>query len=103
VGATAIFITTSSVITSLLSLVVLSGTILVNAISTQIAIQTQLPERLRGRALSLYTITFRGMPAIGAFVFGTFGEHISLEHTFLWACLAVFCLIIFQSKQLPRP
>jgi MFS family permease len=59
---------------ALTSLTIVSGAVLANGIATQIALQTQLPEKVRGRALSLYTMTFRGMPALGALLIGALGE-----------------------------
>jgi MFS family permease len=49
-----------------------------------------MPDSMKGRALSLYTMTFRGMPALGALLFGALGELTSLRQVF--SILAIFML-----------
>jgi MFS family permease len=64
-----------------------------NALSTsvQALIQSAVEDRLRGRVMSLYTLIFRGLPAIGALVFGVMAEFIGLRWTF--ALAGVACLV----------
>jgi len=47
-------------------------------ISTQTAIQMAVEDHMRGRVMSLYAMTFRAAPAIGALVIGYVGEHTGL-------------------------
>ena len=47
-------------------------------VSTQTAIQLAVDDRMRGRVISLYGMTFRAGPALGALVIGATGEHVGL-------------------------
>lgn len=47
-------------------------------ISTQTAIQMAVEDHMRGRVMSLYAMTFRAAPAIGALAIGTVGEQTGL-------------------------
>ena len=75
-----------------LAFAALSGYAL-NTLSTsvQALVQSSVEDRLRGRVMSLYTLIFRGLPAIGALVFGVLAEFIGLRWTFAFA--GVGCLI----------
>ncbi len=59
--------------------------------SVQALVQSSVEDRLRGRVMSLYTLIFRGLPAIGALVFGVLAEFIGLRWTFAMA--GVGCLV----------
>lgn len=59
--------------------------------SVQALIQSAVDDRLRGRVMSLYTLIFRGLPALGALVFGVMAEFIGLRWTFALAGAA--CLV----------
>ncbi|BBI64872.1 hypothetical protein HSBAA_61780 [Vreelandella sulfidaeris] len=61
----------------LLTLACLSGAILANGVCTQVVLQTQVPESVRGKVLSLYTMIFRGLPAMGAMAAGLIAENTS--------------------------
>lgn len=59
-----------------LPFVALVGTgMVVAGVSTQTAIQLAVEDHMRGRVMSLYAMTFRAAPAIGALVIGNVGEH----------------------------
>jgi MFS family permease len=75
---------------ALISMTVMSAAILANGIATQFALHTRLPESVRGRALSLYTMTFRGLPALGALFVGALGEIAPLR--LVCAILAILML-----------
>lgn len=67
--------------------------------SVQALIQSSVDDRLRGRVMSLYTLIFRGLPAIGALGFGVLAELIGLRWTFALAgvaCLAAAAIIAPQ-------
>lgn len=58
--------------------------------STQALVQTAIDDSRRGRVMGLYTVVFRGMPAIGALGTGVLAELMGLRFTF--AIAAVICL-----------
>jgi MFS family permease len=58
--------------------------------STQALVQTAVADHMRGRVMSLYTVFFRGTPAIGAVGLGLLAETIGLRATF--AIAAAICL-----------
>lgn len=80
----------------LVFLAVIAGAILANGIATQVALQTSLPANVRGKALSLYTMVMRGMPAAGALVIGAIGEFIPLR-TFSAALATIMLLFLAWS------
>lgn len=51
------------------------------AITLQTAVQMDLPDHLRGRVMSLWTMTAMGSPAIGAVVLGYLFDHIGFAST----------------------
>jgi predicted MFS family arabinose efflux permease len=77
---------------SVAAIAVVSGAVLANGIATQVALQTRLPEKVRGRALSIYTMTFRGLPALGALLAGAVGELVPLRVVFALLAVALMCL-----------
>jgi MFS family permease len=58
--------------------------------STQALVQTAVADHMRGRVMSLYTLIFRGTPAIGSVAIGLLAERFGLRLTF--AAAAVICL-----------
>lgn len=59
--------------------------------SVQALIQSAVDDHLRGRVMSLYTLIFRGLPAIGSVGFGVLAEFVGLRWTF--ALAGVACLV----------
>ena len=106
VAASVLFALSKNYALALVALGGLAGAILANGIATQVILQTRLPEAIRGRALSLYTMTFRGLPAIGTLVFGLAAEHLP-ERLLLLATTATIALltvvlIVLQSRQMKK-
>ncbi|MCE8016120.1 MFS transporter [Halomonas sp. MCCC 1A17488] len=66
----ALFLISNALWAALASLMLLSGAILANGVCTQVILQTQVPDIVRGKVLSLYTMIFRGLPALGAMAVG---------------------------------
>ena len=58
-----------------------------NTMSTSIQTITQsvVSDDMRGRVMSLYTLIFRGLPAIGAIVLGVLADRIGLQASFAFA------------------
>ncbi len=63
----------------------------VNGIGSQTLIQSSVASAMRGRVMSLYTLIYRGMPALGAVVMGWLAEGFGLPATLGGG--AVMCLI----------
>lgn len=59
--------------------------------SVQALVQSAVDDSLRGRVMSLYTLIFRGLPAIGSLGFGVLAEFVGLRWTF--AAAGVACLV----------
>lgn len=62
-----------------------------NTVTTgiQALVQSSVDDNMRGRVMSLFTVIFRGTPAIGGFFLGVLAEFIGLRWTF--AIAAVIC------------
>ena len=60
-----------------------------NTVTTgiQALVQSTVDDSMRGRVMSLFTVIFRGTPAIGGFVLGVLAEFIGLRWTFAIAAL----------------
>ncbi len=58
--------------------------------SVQALVQGAVDDRMRGRVMSVYTLIFRGTPAIGALAFGALAEWVGLRWSF--AVAATICL-----------
>lgn len=89
--ALALFLVSSGAAAALATLTFLSGAILANGVSTQVMLQTEIADTERGRVLSLYTMIFRGMPALGAFLIGVTGTVLSSKQLF-WMTIPVLCV-----------
>jgi MFS family permease len=50
--------------------------------STQALVQSAVADHMRGRVMSLYTLIFRGTPAIGTLAIGVLAERLGLQPTF---------------------
>ncbi|MBT3553648.1 MAG: MFS transporter [Rhodospirillaceae bacterium] len=67
---------------------------------SQILIQTAVAGSLRARAMSLYSLTFRGGPAIGALVFGGLSTSFGLQAPVMAG--AVVCFVIAAAIMVRR-
>ena len=75
---------------SLLALVPLGLTMMVQMASSNTLIQSMVPDRLRGRVMAFYSMMFMGMAPFGAFSAGALAEHIGAPETL--AIGGVVCL-----------
>ncbi len=66
----------------------------INTMSTSIQTITQsvVSDGMRGRVMSLYSLIFRGLPAIGALVLGSIADKIGLSRTFTIVALMSLCV-----------
>ncbi|NDV00498.1 MFS transporter [Pseudoroseicyclus tamaricis] len=96
------FVATPNLPLAVLAVAVMSGATLGNGIATQVDLQTTLDESVRGRALALYTMTFRGLPALGALLLGVLGEalsvHLAAAHSAL-VLLAVWAVLTLRIRR----
>lgn len=76
------------------------GVILANGICTQVVLQTEVPDQIRGKVLSLYTMIFRGLPALGAMSIGMIADTVSERKVFAIACLLVLAIVLVLSPVL---
>ena len=65
-----------------------------NALSTGIQTITQsvVADGLRGRVMSLYSLIYRGLPAIGALVMGSIADRFGLQATFMAMSAMALCV-----------
>ncbi len=56
---------------------------------TQALVQSTVDDSMRARVMALYTVIFRGTPAVGAFGLGLLAEFIGLRWTFAIAAIVV--------------
>lgn len=98
-----LFLVSNVLWAALLTLALLSGAILANGICTQVVLQTQIPDSLRGKALSLYTMIFRGLPALGAMAVGVVADESSERTIFALGSLPIlamlFILLLARRKE----
>ena len=57
-------------------------------------LQMSVPDRLRGRMMSLYTLVFAGVTPFGSLLIGTVAEHLGVPAAFLTAGGAGFLLVV---------
>lgn len=61
------------------------------SVSVQALVQSGVEDAMRARAMSIFTLIFRGTPALGALVFGVLAESTGLRWSY--ALAALLCLI----------
>jgi len=97
--ASTAFALTENFWVALVFLVILGFTLVVSGTGTQALMQTAVAGEVRGRVMSLYTVVFRGMPAIGAIAMGLVAEVLGLGLTVAGAGL--IC-VLATAAALPR-
>ncbi len=103
VGASALaFAFSKDFIVSIIVLVPLGTSMLVQMASSNTLIQSMVRDELRGRVMSVYTMMFVGFGPIGALVAGSLAEHIGAPKTVAaGAVLTILGSIVF-SIRLPQ-
>jgi predicted MFS family arabinose efflux permease len=84
---------------ALVFLVVIGFAHTVSGTGTQSLMQTAVSASVRGRVMSLYTVIFRSMPAIGAIAIGVAAEIVGLAHAVAGA--GVLCILAWAAAH-PR-
>ncbi len=77
----------------------------INTMSTSIQTITQsvVSDGMRGRVMSLYSLIFRGLPAIGSLVLGSIADNIGLSRTFTIVAamsLCVWGLVALKAREI---
>ncbi len=67
------------------------GTLTMMSTGTQALVQSSVDNALRARVMSLYTMIYRGVPAVGAIIIGLLADRIGLQLAFIIATL--LCVI----------
>jgi MFS family permease len=92
-AALAAFAAAKTLVLAALALVVLGGTIMLFMGMANTLLQTYTPIEMRGRVMSLYTMTFLGLMPLGTWLLGTIASVITLPLTFIGAgaLIVVLC------------
>ncbi|WP_280177647.1 MFS transporter [Arsenicitalea aurantiaca] len=90
-GSMALFLLSSRPWLSIVALTLVSSGIVANGVACQVVLQTQVSDRVRGKVLSVYTMMFRGLPALGALVVGVLAQSIPQANLF-WTGIALIAL-----------
>lgn len=91
IASMALFLLSRSSLLALLCLTVVSGGIVANGIACQVLLQTEVIDSVRGKVMSVYTMMFRGLPALGALVMGLLAQAIPQTGPF-WAGVGLVAL-----------
>lgn len=89
----ALFLLSTSAWAAVASVAALSAFIVANGIASQVLLQSQIPDRGRGKVLSIYAMMFRGLPALGVLAIGIMGD--LLLQTVLWIATAALASASF--------
>ena len=90
---------------SLLTLLGIGWGFMVYANNANSLVQTQVPDDLRGRVMSIYTLTFFGFMPIGALLAGSIAENIGEPLTVLLGTIVLLAaagLVIWRVPELFR-
>ncbi len=90
---------------SALLLVPVGFCMMVQMASSNTLIQSMVPDSLRGRVISVYSMMFMGMAPFGAFFAGAIAHHIGAPYTVAiggLACIAGGAVVRHGSAQYPR-
>mgnify|MGYP000049964187 CR=1 FL=1 len=86
---------------SALALIVLGFGVISVVASSNIVIQTIVPDALRGRVMSLYTMSFLGVAPLGALVAGTVANYVGAPATLFTGGIVTTIAAYFFARQLP--
>ena len=90
-AALVVFAFSRTVWLSMLTLVVIGFSMMIEMGASNTLIQSIAPDRLRGRVMSVYSMMFMGMAPLGALLAGAAAEHVGAPWTV--AAGALICLI----------
>jgi MFS family permease len=71
----------------------------VSGVGVQTLMQLSVDASMRGRVLSIFGLTFRGVPAVGALMMGAASEYIGLRWPLAFgACFVVLVVIVARHR-----
>lgn len=99
--ALTLFATTHSFYFALLMLAAIGFALTVNGVCTQSLLQATVDDSYRGRVMSLYSVIFRGIPALGALIIGIVSDRMGLALPVIAAGLlmGIAWLVLINQKQ----
>ncbi len=87
---------------SMFLLVPMGFSMMTQMASSNTLVQVMVPDRLRGRMMAVYSMTFMGMAPVGALLYGILAEHIGAPWTLrLGGAIAIVGSILF-ARNLPK-
>ncbi len=89
------FIVTDNVLVGVVFAALAGFTLNTVTTGVQALVQSSVDDAMRGRVMSLFTVIFRGTPAIGGFCLGVLAEFIGLRWTFAIAAAICFAALIW--------
>jgi MFS family permease len=87
---------------SMLCLVGIGWGFMVMVNSSNVLVQTRVPDDLRGRVMSIYTLSFFGLMPIGSFVAGRLAERIGEPATVVAGALIMLCFALWVRLRVPE-
>ncbi|MFP6733952.1 MAG: MFS transporter [Rhodospirillales bacterium] len=82
---------------------VIAGTSTLVSVGAQMLIQTSVDDHMRGRVMSLYGLTWRGIPAIGALMMGGLSSWAGLQAPLIGGglfCIGLWAVIMPRKRRL---
>lgn len=95
IASATLFLMSQDWIMAIIALTLLSGSTVANGIACQVLLQTEVADGIRGKVMSIYTMLFRGMPALGAAIIGVIAETIPQQAIFWFALLVALLATVF--------
>jgi MFS family permease len=87
---------------SLLCLVGIGWGFMVMVNSSNVLVQTQVPDELRGRVMSIFTLSFFGLMPVGAFIAGRLAVMIGEPPTVVAGALILFAFALWIRLRVPE-
>lgn len=84
---------------------VIAGTATLVTIGAQVLIQVAVDDRMRGRVMSLYGLTWRGIPAVGALMMGGLSSWAGLQAPLIGGglfCIGLWAIILPRRRRLAK-
>lgn len=96
----AILAVSRSLVLSFMMLAVIGGSMMLSANSTNVLMQTSVPDALRGRTIGLYAMAFQGTAPLGHLAAGAMAARVGLTATFLFNAVCIAAAAIVMRRRL---
>jgi MFS family permease len=70
--------------------------------SSNVLVQAQVPDQLRGRVMSIFTLSFFGLMPFGAFIAGRLAEQFGEPATVIAGAVILFCVALWIRLRVPE-